>query len=380
MIKSIFSLILVFLSLNSFALGPVQIMATTLEQTFDLSGEDGFDGRDGANAYPADCSDGRIRNGRNGEDGGNGEAGDNGRDALIYFKSINDLKKLTIFQAGGLGGLPGKAGLGAEGCNGGNSGVSGQNGVAGRDGNFGKLFLIEESIVFEKANSTRVISLGDFHAENITLSRHIWTKVVGAKNLLNVKSYVADEYYLYDKTVDYSIQFVWSATSPIENFTNTRLALTVKNDQLQVTSYSGAIIDYKVKRKGNDFVFEVVNAISELEFKNLTFGKIRGEGEDLVLEVKEKYRPSVKIKTKFVLSLYHRVESSDGFHDVFIGQFPVSGENLMFEDGVFYLMIGSLNFPSKYKKHDTKLRIHMSIYREVKNQTRVHGIKGLFRI
>jgi hypothetical protein len=380
MIKFIFSLVPFLLSLNSFALGPVQIMATEVEQTFELNGHDGFDGRDGANAYPADCSDGRVRNGRNGEDGGNGEAGDNGRDALIYYKNLVDLKNLTILQAGGIGGLPGRSGAGARGCHGGTFGEAGKDGIAGTDGNFGKLFLIDESVSFDKANSTRVISLGDFHTENITLSRHIWTKAIGAQKLLSSASVVSNEYFLYDKTVDYSIRFVWSATSPIGNFRNTKLALTVRNDKLQVTSYSGAIIDYRVIKKGNDFIFEVVNAISETEFKNLTFGKLRSEGEDLVLEVKEKYRPSVSIKTKFVLSLYHRVENIDGFHDVFIGQFPISANNLTFENGIFYLAVGELNFPSKYKKHGTKLRIHMSIYREVNRQTRVLGIKGLFRI
>lgn len=380
MIKNILSIILVLFSLSTYALGPVQIMAGSEPQSFDLSGRDGFDGRNGADAYPADCQDGRTRNGRNGEDGGDGEVGENGRDAFIYFEAINDLKNITILQSGGHGGSPGIAGMGALGCNGGDPGQPGVDGTKGRNGKYGQLFLVENSISFEKANSTRVISLGDFQAENVTLSRHLWTKVIGAKSLLNRKSDVANEYFLYDKTVDYSIHFVWSASTPIGNFTNTKLALTVKNDKLQVTSYSGAIIDYRITRKGNDFIFEIVNAISELEFKNLSFGKLRNHGEDLVLEVKEKYRPSVKINTRFVISLYHRVESLEGNQDVFIGQFPISENDLMFEDGVFYIMIGALNFPSKYKKHDTKLRVHLSIYREANKQTRVHGIKGLFRI
>ena len=171
---------------------------------------------------------------------------------------------------------------------------------------------------------------------------------------------------------------LWLARTPIGRFLNTKLALSIKNGSLEVTSYRGAIIDFKILRDGNTFYFQVLSATSELEFKNLSFGKLRDSGEDLILEVKEKYRPRVHVDTRFVISLYNRADGTNV--DVFIGQFPIDESNVIFQNGVFYLLIGNLNFPAKYKKYNTKLRIHLSIYREAIRQTRVLGIKGLFRI
>jgi hypothetical protein len=373
-------LILLFTALlsNVHAFSAEMIMASDNPETYDLSGRVGFKGKDGLDAFSIDCSDGFYRNGRDGEAGQNGERGEDGKDAYVYFNSLKLLKLITINQKGGLGGAPGIGGLGTFGCHGGRPGNIGVNGVQGKTGNYGDLYLIDNNHRFDKANSTQMISLGEFYNEPVTLSKHQWTEVYGAKSLFNKKSKITNSYFLYDQTKEYRIRLKWSAPTPFWSFSTTRVALSVKSGKLEVTSYRGAIIDFRITREGDDYCFEVLNAISELKLQNLTFGKMLGQGEDLVLEVKEKYRPRVKVETKFVISLYHKAQGIS--EDQFIGQFAIKKENVIFDNGKFYLLIGNLNFPSRYKRHDTKLRVHLSIYREANMQTRIFGIKGLFKI
>lgn len=371
-------LISLVFALNAYSFTPVEIFANGENQYFDLSGRDGFDGKHGLDAYSLDCSDGLTRRGRVGESGDNGEDGESGRSAIVYFESLQSLDNILLNQSGGLGGNGGDGGLGTFGCNGGAIGQPGTDGVDGEIGRFGQLFLVKKNQFIERRNTARVISLGEFNETSLELSEHLWTEVFGAKNLFHKDSIIGESYSLFDHTEHYTINLDWRAENPIWMFFKTKLALSIRGGELSVSSYSGAVIDYRVTRIGNSFTITVLDAIHELALKNLSLGKLRGSGEDLSIEVKEKYKPRVMLTTKFVISIYHNIESTG--KDVYIGSYPIDEADVTFQDGCFDIKFGHLNFPSKYKKINTKLRIHLSIYREANRQTRVLGIKGLFKI
>ncbi|MAX66831.1 MAG: hypothetical protein QF441_05995 [Bacteriovoracaceae bacterium] len=355
-----------------YGFGPVEIYSSDFESVYDLSGRNGFPGRDGADAYPADCSDGQTRQGRSGEDGNDGEPGENGRDALVYYDDLSELSKLIIDQSGGRGGAPGRGGEGAPGCHGGEHGESGEDGVYGKNGTYGRLFLIPNHQSLEKANTTSVVTLAELVREGLSLGENIWSSRQGAKKLFHPRSRIRDQYYIYKDRITYQVKVVWSASSSYTKFHDTKLALSVKDGQLRVISYRGAIIDYRVKKRGETFYFEVFNVIDELEVKNLYLAKLRAQGEDLTLEVKERFIPNFKVETTFVISLNSQGQT--------IGSFPIDQDLIEKRGKTFYLNIGKLNFPSHLKKHGTRLTINLSIYRKAKEQTRVLSLRGVYRI
>jgi hypothetical protein len=348
------------------------------ELQYDLSGNDGIDGTDGRNAESIYCADSRVRNGLDGEDGHNGEDGFSGKDAYLYYKNLEDLKLVTLIQNGGKGGLPGAGGQGSFGCNTGLSGTFGENGDYGHNGSYGNIYLLENDFQIQSVRNSSVISLLDLYHGPIVLGRHNWLSSLGAKQLFNTNSNISDEYYLYESTEVFEVRLKWSSLTIIEGLKNTKLAISLVDDQLRIKNYRGAVLDYKISRSENIYTIEVFNATNELEFKNLSFGKLRNSHDELTLEIKEKYRPRMAIETKFIITLYNVTEENQVGE--LIGQFPIKKKNIIFKNDIFYLQIGKLNFPAIYKHSGKKLRIHMSIYRKAKKQTRVLSLKGLFKI
>ena len=376
--KSIFILIFIFIPLHTtFSFGDVSIYPSGEEMVYDLQGENGEDGINGINAYEMDCSDGVYRDGRDGEDGADAEPGRDGKDAIIYYEKLKDLKKITLYQKGGRPGTPGDGGHGTAGCNGGKPGEEGQRGAFASAGEYGKIFLINESIVLNKADSTKIISLEEFSKAPITLSKIIWEKRFGARSLFDPSSDIRNTYWYYKRIEDFEIKLRWRASTPIHRyFNNTKLAFSIQADNLSVTSYRGAIIDYRILREGQTFIFEVLDANRDDEFKNLDLVKMRGHGEDLYLEVKQKYRPPVAVKTRFVISLFNYKLGKESF----IGQYELDEDLFIKEGNYYYLSIGQLNFPMRFKQKGAKLKVHLSIYRSARLQTRAFALKGLFKI
>lgn len=367
---------LIFLSTYGFCRQRLSIYPTGEYKTYDLSGTDGADGRDGKDAYALDCSDGVKRAGRYGENGANGEEGSSGGDAYIFFYDYADLKKITLLQKGGRGGNPGKGGFGTAGCLGGLPGYKGMIGHSGADGDYGDIFLIYANQQYMKSDTTRVISLLEFSQEEIILTRPKWSTHLGSRNLFNKKSDINSFYRKYEGTQRFKVVLKWSAKQSVEQMGNTKIAFSMKGQQLHASAYSGSIIDYRIWQEGQVYYFEVLDANSIDEFKNLEFGKMRGSGEDMLLEVTEKFRPRVGLKTRFVVSLYEVT----GKEEHFVDQFNLDKKQVVKKNDTYYLKLGRLNFPAQFKRAGVKLKVHLSVYRSAREQTRVFGLKGLFKI
>lgn len=354
------------------------IYASEDKQLFDLSGNHGQDGMDGRAAEEIYCADSKPRVGLDGEDGHDGEAGFNGNDAYVYYRELRDLKNITLYQSGGLGGKPGIGAQGSYGCNGGAHGARGSDGHFGVSGEYGRIFLFKEGFQIDEVRNSQVISLIDLYKSPITLGQHIWKKLDGAKTLFSPNSDILNSYYKYDSTKTYQVKLEWGVDSFISNFKSTKLAISVKKGQLRINNYKGAVLDYNVSLRGNTFVVRILRATAEGALRSLSFGKLRKSHEKLTLEVIEKFTPTKNVKTRFIISLFNMNRGS-GYGEL-IGQYAIKPKHIIFENKIFYLNIGSLNFPAVFKIRGSKLRIHMSIYRKMKKQTRVFSIKGLFRI
>ena len=354
------------------------ILANGNPEFLNYSGNDGVNGANGRDAESIFCLDSLVRNGLDGEDGAHGEPGFNGKDAYIYYSNLIDLKKITLIQHGGLGGQAGAGGRGSAGCNGGDYGDDGNDGVGGSDGKYGNIYLLEKGFEFESVRSSRVVSLLDIYYGNVQLGRHNWIKSLGAKALFNKNSNIKDEFFLYKSTDIFNIKMKWSNNQLITGFDNTRIALALVNGELSIRSYSGAVLDYSISKEENSFVIEVFKATDENELKSLDFGRLRYSDDKLQLEVKEKYRPEIQLKTSFIITVYKVLNSSG--RGRLVGQFNVRDKLVKYINNSFFLDIGQLNFPAVYKVNGTKLRIHLSVYRESRNQTRVLSLTGLFKI
>ena len=368
--------ILVFV-LTQLAFGGEAIFANNQKQVIDLSGNDGIDGTDGRDAEQILCIGSEVRDGLDGEDGANGEPGFDGDNAFVHYDSLDSLKSITLIQNGGLGGRPGIGGEGSFGCNGGATGEKGLTGLHGEHGKYGKIYLIKNGTHIQNVRNSRVVSLVDLFYSPIVIGEHHWIKSLGAKDLFNPKSNIRDEYFLYDYTDQFTIKVKWANQDLISNYTKTRLAVSIKDGDLSIQNYTGAVLNYRVIKEDNTYIIEVLEVTDENQFHSLSFGKMRNSDEKLLVEVVEKYKPRLTIETSFAASIY-RVKSNK--EDELIGQYQIKPKNVYQVDGVFYLEIGKLNFPAIYKLRGNKLRIHLSIYRKALGQTRIVTLKGLFKI
>ena len=378
MTKRFFVLFLFILSLNIYGLTPVRIDGDGLVKVFDLSGRDGFDGKSGLDAYSIDCSESRPSIGRDGEDGQDGEKGENGRDAIVFYSEIAALGNISLNQHGGLGGKPGLGGKGSIGCNGGHSGLEGTDGKPGAEGDIGQIFLVSKEVEFETESASRLITLSNLERNSETLTKHYWTKNYGARSIFKRNSKISNTFYTYNYTESYNVKLIWRSELSFENYAQTRIAISLVDGELDLQIYRGAILDYKITKVGTTFYLEVVDANSEYELKNLSFGKMRNSGEDLTLEIKEKYRPSFSVETRFIISIYAYDEIT--MQDHFLGQFEVPAYLVTKKLRKYTLSIGKLNFPPEYKRKGVKIKTMFSIYRKARMQTRVLALSGLFRI
>ncbi len=354
------------------------IVADGLFQQWDLRGADGHNGVDGKNAYAPDCSGINILAGRDGEDGSDGEEGRHGADAFILFDNYKDLKKITINQAGGVGGSPGRGGEGSHGCNGGEPGLVGHSGSPGGDGDFGRIHLIDSSTPFVKDDLSTVLVLGEFKNKPIIFHKNYWHKIDGAKDLFAQDSNIKDQYYTLDHHSEVKVVLKWESELPIYDFYETKLGIALQGDKVVLNSISGAIFNYVICYESDQVVIEIRTVIYEYHFKNLRLGKMRSSGESLNLEVKEKYTPTINIETSFIVTLFEMDEVNQ--KEKIIGYYSIP-ESLVKKRGKsFFIEIGRLNFPYKYKKLGAKLKVHVSVYRKSGGQNRIISLRGLFKI
>ena len=344
----------------------------------DLSGAIGFDGVDGKNAPVLDCSnfEGPV-DGIDGQDGSNGEVGEKGENLYVFVDDSNHLSRLTLYQNGGVGGEGGTGGVGSSGCNGGLPGRKGIKGFPGQVGDFGKFYLLPFDFEVPKTTSTKILSLSQLEGEEIVLSENTWFINDGLQAMLGSGSRVEDRYFTFNKTVSHRIRLVWNSNQFINDFEDTKFALSVKDGILDLKSYTGGFLEYSIKKTSVGFDVVVTKVIAEHTVQNLKLKRIKYSGIDLTLEVKQKFDPNVAVKTRFVIAI-ERIKDREILENTGFIEIPATLVSKSVDR--YFLTIGRLRIPESFKKKGTKLKILLTVYREVQGQTRARGLEGIFKI
>ncbi len=345
----------------------------------DLQGETGFDGRDGEDASVVDCSlYTETIDGDDGEDGANGEIGDNGEDLFVFESQISKLALLTVNQEGGTGGIAGSGGSGSRGCRGGGQGHNGISGKPGERGELGKFYLLSSDFRLLREKKSAILNLSEFNGLDFNLSENIWHTRSGLKSLLNPDSIVREYYYTFKEQKSYSIEIVMDENSFTPNVpVDTRIALSLSHGELTLNSYTGSVLEYTIEKDKNKFIIFIHKLIAEHHIQNLKLKRISSSETNLQLELRQRNPISSSVTTSFILSIAIIENNQITSESKFI-QVPAS---LIYKTrNSYFIEIGKLRLPAAYKKKGTKIKIYLSVYREFRNQTRVGGIEGIFRI
>lgn len=372
------SLILLLLTTLSTSVFSSELRSISHDITMDLSGPLGFDGVDGEDGLALDCSQFEmIMNGNDGLPGRDGEVGGRGEDLYAFIDNASSLKKLTLDQSGGNAGSGGVGGRGSNGCNGGLRGLDGHKGQSGEDGAMGKFYLLPQNFVIPKTNPTKILSLTQLSEEKIVLSENTWNENEGLKSLLNSSSKVADTYYTFKQTKSFEVKLVWNTNQFVSRFEDTKFALSVHNGKLDLRSYTGGFLEYTILPTSYGFDVIIHKVIAEHTVQSLKLKRIKYSGIDLTLEVRQGFNPRIDVKTRFVIS-FQRIENSIAVEKT--GFIEIS-KNLVHKSyDRYFLTIGRLRIPESFKKKGTKLRVLLTVYREVQGQTRARGLDGIFKI
>ncbi|MBD64599.1 MAG: hypothetical protein CME62_05305 [Halobacteriovoraceae bacterium] len=346
-------------------------------ERLDLSGADGADGVDGHSGSHLVCDE-RTLDGNDGEDGGDGEDGEPGANLYLYTDSIDRLNVLKIDQRGGLGGEKGRGGAGGEGCNGGLSGDPGEDGTRGMPGELGMVYIFPRNFELPSVQQSKITTLKKLAANNIFLGKHFWNKIFGLKFLVAPGSYVREHYYTYAHTQYFNIKLDWNTEHDFSKFSDTRIAFKLKDNSFDLTSYQGALIDYRILDADSAYVIQVNNVIRDYQFTNLDLKKLRGHGRALNLEITEKRPLDPLVDSRFVISIKKLnaediVEDATKFYDV-------PSRFITYKNQSFYLALGRMKIPQKYKEKGAKLLINVNVYRKFRGQTRAFGLRGVFKI
>jgi hypothetical protein len=349
----------------------------TEEKTYRLTGDPGFDGRDGVNGIDLLCADANMRDGHNGADGANGEIGDKGGDVYIFNPDLAKLSKLILFQDGGNGGHGGLAGEPSNGCFGGKPGIRGNAGATGDSGKYGNVYILPSEFTIPEVNSTRLITLKELALAPINLSVNTWKKNYGLRQLLAPDSKTKNTYFTFDETKSYKIRLVWNALVPFVDFSPTKLAVTIAKNRLEIKTYTGGLLQYSIIKNDDGYDILVHKVLQEYQVRNLKLKKVKYSGQDLTLTIQEKYRPNISIKTKFVISI-NLIESNKETRG--LGFYEVPKSLVSTRDHGYIIDIGKLRMPEEFKALGAKIKIQLTVYREVRGQVRVQGLEGVFKI
>lgn len=345
----------------------------------NLAGDPGFAGRNGEDAMPVDCSLYQLAtDGEDGENGASGEVGEKGEDLYLFENDLSKLSVLTINQSGGVGGAAGVGGLGAQGCHGGVAGQDGSSGDPGKSGALGKLYILKSDFDLPKEKKSIILNLQDFNGLDLNLRENFWQVRPGLKSLVNPNSIVRDSYYTFKKQVSYSIEIVFDQNLLVpDRGINTRIALSLFNGELTLSSYTGSLLEYTIVKEHNKFIIIIHRLIAEYHLQNLKLKRISSSGVDLKLELRQRNPLSNAVRTSFVIS----IAILENNHIISESKFLQVPASLVYKTrNSYFIEIGKLRLPKIYKKKGTMVKIYLSVYREFNKQTRVNGIDGIFRI
>lgn len=372
-------IVLIFIfSLPSLANDWVVIQPTESFSRYDLRGQDGHDGQAGKDAYQSNCADAQTSAGIDGEDGFPGEDGADGSSVFIPVKDFTLLSNIKLNLAGGVAGKGGAGGKGAEGCHGGLDGFDGLTGEDGKNGRTGEVYLYTSTQKLLEVDSTKIVTLGELNETPINLSFYQWERLQGARELFYPGSVINEHYYRFIGVVKKRVKLSWQNSISLNEVAGTKLALTLSKHGLQVTTYSGAMIVYRVKERESQVTLIIDRVVKPSAIRNLELGRLRSYGNNTLLEVRENFSVATRLDTDFSLVIA-KIDERTG-REITVGNVRVPARYVRFDDDLFRIYIGRLNYPARYKRRGTKLKLYLQVNRSSFSQQRSFMLSGIFRI
>ncbi|MBD2203266.1 collagen-like protein [Calothrix sp. FACHB-1219] len=347
----------------------------------DLSGQNGEDGEDGERGdrpscrnQPDDVShDIHAPDGGDGGRGGRGGDGGNGGSLTVYYKNLEDLRKISVRATGGDGGRGGRGANGAQGCNcrrrkwevktctgtpgspdykctektyrchDGQDGRTGEDGSDGNRGRLGTLSIVKGKESLAADVPSLQVAVSELAAKQFNLSKNKWNIKTGANVLLAPGSAIADEYREFDQRLEGTFQLVWQDRQPISSFAGQVATINLNdNKQVEVSFPEDLWVDGNSKTEANLTTFTVNNAIAKKDVTRLAVAEFAGAEQNLNLKIVDLAAKSDALQTQFRVK-FRAQDNSSGFSDfrtVYEGDIP---GNLVTRDyNRFILALGKL--------------------------------------
>lgn len=321
-------------------------------------GENGRDGSDGRCTYNDESDSYNSDRGEDGQDGGDGGYGYDGDNVLIYYKTLDQLKNIIIYSYGGDGGKGGKGGRGGKGCHGGNDGSDGRDGRDGSSGSRGYLQIIKSSQTYIADITSESTTIEKLLTIPITFRKNYWNKKDGAYKLIDERSEIQSSYYEFEKVNTTEVSVIWNTEKEKEFYKNININLGFDGETITV-NFLGAVADYKITKKGNKSLIEIMNIYKKDELLDFLDFKLSNDSQNLQLTFEAK-SPDLKLdQLSFGLELYKKVFLT-GIYTMFYKTYNTSGI-LVLSDKQVQLNIGKLPIKTRLVKRNKKIQINIQI-------------------
>lgn len=326
-------------------------------QDINLSGERGSDaisyGDDGSDAYG--CFQDRPThnlvgaNGGSGGDGGDGGSGGSGGDVTVYYKNIEDLRKLRIVSLGAPGGRGAEGGDGGRPCycsssdwyhetckdvvkpdgtlgkecdknhyycSNGDYGRDGRRGNEGSHGSNGYLTIIKSETALLPDILSDKECLNKITSRKIVLEKDLFERRSGAGALLAPGSRLSDIYFDYVGRNIVTAKVEWRAPQPMESFGCSTVRFGYSNEKVTLDLPREYWFKTAVLTEGKNRVVAIDYVIHPEAVKYMTFG-LEGDHKNVQLRIKDNspYKEflankiHVQIKRKTVFGNWRQVFS-----------------------------------------------------------------------
>jgi hypothetical protein len=397
------------------------VFATGASVNLDLVGQPGSDGADGSDGENAYCDrqprnvdhDLKAADGGRGGNGGYGGNGGNGGSVTVYYKNLNDLKKILVRSIPGEGGRGGRGGRGGYGCRcsqrsweiktctgtpgssdyrcttkryactDGIDGGQGSDGGNGRSGQIGQLSLVQRQQALPEEMPTKTIPLSTISGQPFTLSKNKWLIKPGATSLLASGSLIADSYREFVERLEGSFQLVWQEPNPASSFAGA-MTVALKDDRTISTSFPEDLwVQSYVSQKANLTQLAVVNVIRRTEVTRLAVSDFAKSGSDLQFSIVDLARKSGVISTQFRIK--YRTSESGRFGDAF-ADYQTRYEGTIPDQFVtrdfnrFVLNLGKLPIDGKYLAPNTPVEIELVAVRSLGDRSAEQSITWKGRV
>lgn len=351
----------------------ITITADGTAQNYNISGGDGGDGSPGSDGQTPYCpstggnGDVMMPDGGDGSPGGDGGVGGDGGGVTVYYKDIENLKKIYVRGTPGYGGRGAPGGRGSWGCRCGQSswtvtdaqgntqtyscrdGSDGRDGSYGRDGgrgSYGRIFVVGQTDPVKPPLPSVYIDMSKMETGAVQLSKNNWERRQGARTLFQTGSDISDNYWFFLNRTEVEYTFKWQARRPVTDFAGWHMLLQLDGTEAKLTFPNGLWVNSEVVVDGNKRTYVFHSAVSSGEIGNIQLSEFAGDGADLYIAVKDNAQISDVLTTSVYLEYY---TAENGRYQVRYKDNVPAGMVPTTSDG-FKILIGKLGIKDEYLK------------------------------